>query len=264
MRTILPLALFCAVGCASTDAFVFHPARYPAGNWQPKGEDAWFTSADGTKLHGWYLAAERPKAVVLYCHGNAGNVTGHWPMMRFYASELDASSLVFDYRGYGRSEGTPNEQGVLADARAAREWLAKRAGVAEKDIVLVGRSLGGGVACHLAAHDGARALVLENTFTSVPDVAASKLPLLPVGWLMNTRLDSLSCIAQYHGPLLMTHGDADRTIPLGLGQRLFDAANEPKQFVLVPGGTHNAPPTQAYLRALKAFFAALDGKQAAR
>src|SRR5690606_21254788 len=102
----------------------------------------------------------------------------------------------------GRSEGVPSEQGILADARAARQWLAQRAGVREQDIVLMGESLGGGVMVDLAASDGARALILENTFTSLPDVAAFHYPWLPVRTLMRTRFDSLSKIGNYHGPLL--------------------------------------------------------------
>src|SRR5439155_17149604 len=124
-------------------------------------EDAWFEADDGTRLHGWFAEAKNPRAVVLHTHGNAGNVTHRAPLLELFRERLRASILVFDYRGYGRSEGTPDEKGILADARAARRWLAKRAGVAESDVVLHGTSLGGGVAVDLAARDGARGLVLE-------------------------------------------------------------------------------------------------------
>ncbi len=256
-----PLALLCmlAAGCASTDVFVYHPAPHPAGHWEDGPEDAHFASADGTRLHGWFLPAAGQRHVVLYCHGNAGNVTGHRAMMRFYAERLHASILVFDYRGYGKSEGTPGEEGVLADARAARAWVAERAGEGEGEVVLVGRSLGGGVACRLASETPCRALVLESTFTSVPDAAASHFPLLPVSWLLSTRLDSLSCIGRHKGPLLVSHGDADRTIPFALGKRLYEAAGGPKHFVRIPDGGHNDPPTPEYLRELRAFFTGLSG-----
>jgi fermentation-respiration switch protein FrsA (DUF1100 family) len=147
-------------------------------------------------------------------------------VLRLYRDRLNASVLVFDYRGYGKSEGTPSEAGLLADARAARRWLAARTGVAERDIVVVGKSLGGGVAVDLAAKDGARALILESTFPSLPEVAAHHVPWLPTHWLMNTRLNSVAQIGNYHGPLLQSHGDADRTIPYEMGRKLFDAANE--------------------------------------
>lgn len=241
-------------------SLLFRPAIYPEGDWQPTDlvhEEAWFASADGTRLHGWFCPAANPRAVVLYLHGNAGNVTGLKWTARRLQEKLGVSVLVFDYRGYGRSDGTPTEEGILADARAARRWLAARAGVDERDLVLLGRSLGGAVAVDLAARDGARALILENTFTSMTEVARGKAWPLPVGSVMHTRLDSLSKIAAYHGPLLQTHGDADRLVPFEMGKRLFAAANEPKRFIPVPGGGHNDGPSDAYYRALDEFLTRL-------
>jgi fermentation-respiration switch protein FrsA (DUF1100 family) len=239
---------------------VFFPQRFPQGDWHPTNvavEDAWFEATDGVHLHGWFAQAEQPRAVVLYAHGNAGNITSRREVLRFFRDQLRASILVFDYRGYGRSQGSPTEAGILADARGARRWLARREGIAEGDIVLLGQSLGGGVAVDLAARDGARGLILENTFTSLPDVGASYFKLVPVHWLMSMRLDSLARIRDYHGPLLQTHGDADTTVPFELGKRLFEGANEPKQFICVPGGGHNDPPTRDYLVALDRFLDAL-------
>jgi fermentation-respiration switch protein FrsA (DUF1100 family) len=252
-----------ASGCAAVggggleESLIFHPRPYPEGDWDRQDvphEDAWFASSDGTRLHGWFAEAPALRAVVLYAHGNAGNVAAWAPVLRLFRDRLGCSVLVFDYRGYGRSEGEPDEAGILADARAARRWLARRAGVAEKDVVLVGRSLGGAVAVDLAAEDGARALVLENTFTSMPDVAAGMLPLVPVRWLMRTRLDSRAKIGRYRGPLLQTHGDADRAVPYALGRELFEAANEPKQLVVVAGGGHNDAPSREYVQALDRFL----------
>jgi uncharacterized protein len=247
-------------------SLVFHPTPYPQGDWQPNDlvhEEAWFQAEDGTRLHGWYCPAANPRAVLLYTHGNAGNVTACKWAARLLQEKLGVSVLVFDYRGFGRSEGTPTEAGLLADARAARRWLAARAGVAERDIVLLGRSLGGAVAVDLAARDGARGLILENTFTSVPEVAGRQVWPLPVGSLMQVRLDSLSKIAAYTGPLLQTHGDADRLVPFEQGKRLFEAANPPKRFIPVAGGGHNDPPPPEYYRALDEFLAALPPLQPA-
>jgi uncharacterized protein len=162
--------------------------------------------------------------------------------------------LIFDYRGYGRSEGVPTEQGILADGRAARKWLATRVGVGESQIVMMGESLGGGVAVDLAAADGARGLILENTFSSLPDVAAAHYPWLPVHFLMRAQLNSAAKIPNYHGPLLQVHGDHDQVIPFALGKKLFDAANEPKQFIVIPNGDHNDPRTPAFLKAMDAFI----------
>jgi fermentation-respiration switch protein FrsA (DUF1100 family) len=241
------------------EALIFFPARFPEGDWQPPGlpfEDAWFQSADGTRLHGWYVPHEQPRAVVLFCHGNAGNISHRADMLRVLHDLVGVSVLAFDYRGYGRSEGKPNEAGILADARAARAWLAQRAGIGQNEIVLMGRSLGGAVAIDLAANDGARALVVESSFTSIPDVAAYHYPWLPVRWAMRTRLDSLGKITAYRGPLLQSHGTADTIIPYRLGCRLFEAANQPKQFITLPDLDHNDPQPLEYYDRLTKF---LDG-----
>ncbi len=264
------VTLLTAIGCTALmsgrpieDTFVFQPQAAPKRSWACGHgvEDARFESADGCRLHGWFAAAEHPRAVVLYAHGNAENVSDLVPVLQLFHDRLNVSVLVFDYRGYGRSGGTPSEDGVFADARAARRWLATRANVPEGDIVLAGRSLGGGVAVDLAARDGARGLILESTFSSLPETAARHLPLLPVRRLMRTRFDSLAKIPNYRGPLLQIHGDADRIVPPALGRKLFDAANEPKWFVSVPGGGHNDPPSHAHIEALDRFFAALSASQ---
>lgn len=237
--------------------FIFFPTRYPEGDWQPEGivfEDASFKAPDGTQLHGWYLPHENPRAVVLFCHGNAGNVSGRAETLQILHDDVGAAVLIFDYRGYGRSEGRPNEEGVLADARAARAWLANRAGVAEPEVVLMGRSLGGAVAVDLAAGDGARALVVESSFSSITDVAAYYYPWLPVRWMMRTRLDSAGKIAAYHGPLLQSHSTADTIVPYRLGRRLFEAANEPKRLITFSDLDHNDPQPPEYYDALIAFL----------
>ncbi len=239
---------------------VFIPSKYPEGDWRPYGltpEDAWFESSDGVRLHGWYVAHERPLAHVLFCHGNAGNVTHRDDVLRQLHDLVGASVLVFDYRGYGRSSGSPNEKGILADARAARTWLAQRAGIAEERVVLMGESLGGAVAVHLAAERAARGLVLENTFTTLPDVAAAHYPWVPVRLLMRTRLDSLEKIRGYRGPLFQSHGDRDTIVPYELGRRLFEAAEGPKQFYLLSGADHNDPHPRAYYEALRGFLEGL-------
>ena len=240
-------------------SLVFAPSRYPAGDWQPAGlafEDAWFTAKDGMRLHGWYVPHPQPRAVVLFCHGNGGNVALWADVLRILHDRMGVTAMGFDYRGYGRSEGTPSEAGVLADGRAARRWLAQRAGIPENQIVLMGRSLGGAVAVDLAA-EGARGLILESTFTSMPEVGHATMPWLPVRMLMQTQFNSLAKIGNYHGPLLQSHGTADRLIPFAMGRQLFAAANEPKQFIAIPGGDHNDPQTDAYYAALFKFLGRL-------
>jgi uncharacterized protein len=242
-------------------SLLFYPVpSHGDSNRQPMGldaENAHFQSADGTKLHGWYLRHPDPRAVVLFCHGNAGNISHRAGLLKILHQRVGVSAMIFDYRGYGHSEGTPTEAGVMADARAARKWLAQRAGIAEDRIVLMGRSIGGAVAVDLASSDGAVGLVLESTFSSVPDVAAKLYPLLPVRLLMRSKFDSAAKIGRYHGPLLQSHGDADRVVPYKLGRRLHAAANSPKQFVVIPGGDHNDPQTTEYYDALVAFLDSL-------
>ncbi|MEX0937004.1 MAG: alpha/beta hydrolase [Pirellulales bacterium] len=245
------------------NSLIFLPSRHPEGFWSPDGlavENATFHSADGTRLHGWYVHHENPQAVILFSHGNAGNLSHRAAIIERLNRQLRASVLIFDYRGYGKSEGSPTEQGIVADARAARHWLAERAGVEEREIVLLGRSLGAGVAVDLAARDGARALVLQNAFPSLPDVAAEHYWWLPVRLLMRNRLDSLSIIDQYHGPLLQSHGTADRVVPYALGRKLFEAANEPKQFIDLPGLGHNDIHPDSYYRALDDYLSGLPDR----
>jgi len=142
--------------------------------------------------------------------------------------------------------------------------LAAREKIAEKQIVLMGESIGGAVAVDLAARDGARGLVLESTFDSLPEVAAYHYPWLPVRWAMRTRCDSVAKIGAYHGPLLQAHGDADTIVPLRFGRRLFDAANQPKQFLLLSGHDHNDPMPPEYYDRLGAFLDALEKSRAAK
>ncbi|HZZ70830.1 MAG TPA: alpha/beta hydrolase [Pirellulales bacterium] len=238
------------------NSLVYFPSKYPEGDWQPADfalEDLWMTTGDGVKIHGWYIPCEQPRAYLLFAHGNAGNITYRVELMR-RLHQLHVATLFFDYRGYGRSDGSPNETGVLFDARAARKALAEKAGLPEDRLIMMGESLGGGVAVNLAAQDGARALILENTFTSAPDVAAKHYPFLPCKLLMRNRFNSLAIIGQYHGPLLQFHGDADTIVPYALGEQLFAAANEPKTFVTIPHGDHNDDRTPKFYEGLAEFL----------
>ena len=252
IRSFGPLIVFAmfSAGCFSPvvrkfeTSQVFQPSVYPKGDWNPSGlayEDAFFQAADGTHLHGWFLSHPEARAVVLFAHGNAGNLSHRREMLEELRDRQQVSVMMFDYRGYGRSEGKPHEAGLLQDARAARRWLANRTGHSESEIVLMGRSLGGGVMVDLAVHDGAPALVLVNTFNSLVDVAEHHISWLPADKLMVNRLDSISKIGRYDGPVLQTHGDRDRVVPYEFALELFGAAKSPKQFVMVPGGGHNDP-----------------------
>ena len=223
------------------ELFGLFPAKYPQGDWSPAEtvfEDCWFQALDGIRLHGWYARHAHPQAVLLFLHGNAGNVADRAAVCAYMREDLSASVLLFDYRGYGRSEGQPTIEGMLNDARAARDYLAARERVEPRSVVLLGRSFGGALAVELAAEEGARGIVLESTFSSLRDVAGVHYPPYLVNLLVADRLKSSNRIRGYHGPLLQSHGDSDRVIPFASGQRLFDNANQPKTFVRVPGADH--------------------------
>jgi len=266
MRYLISLALtFLASGCAHMEyvsplaslerAMIFHPTEYPARVPDIPNlavEDAWIESPDGVKLHGLFVEHPNAQGVALFCHGNAGTVAHRIETLAVLNHRNRLSVLAFDYQGYGKSEGKPSQFGILRDARAARTWLAKRAGVAESEVILMGRSV------DLASEDGAKGLVLASTFTSLPDVAHRHLPWVPVHMLMTHRLNSLEKIKRYSGPLLYSHGDADEVIPYDLGKKLYDAAPGPKQFVSTPGGTHNSRQTDEYRQAFDQFILAIS------
>ncbi|WP_417385540.1 alpha/beta hydrolase [Gimesia sp.] len=262
--------LFLLAGCASLGplsplvpverALVYQPRPFPEPDSLPENlpfEDAWFEAEDGTRLHGWYLGHPKPRAVALFCHGNAGNIVSRGETLKILQERHGLAVMTFDYRGYGKSEGKPSERGILQDARAARAWLASRAGVEETEIVLMGRSLGGAVAVDLAAEDGARGLVLASTFSSLPDAAAYHVPWIFPSLNMTQRLNSAGKIGNYSGPLLQSHGDKDQLIPIELGRKLFDAAGGPKRFIVIPGAGHNDPQPEEYRRIFDEFIASL-------
>lgn len=205
----------------------------PAG-----GQELWIETGRNQRIEARYFRHPNPQAVVLYCHGSEGTVD-KWSILAARLSELHRISiLVFDYSGYGRSSGTTSERNILRDAQAARTWLADANGIRVSDVVLMGRSLGGAVAVDLAANGGARGLILESTFSSLPDVAEWHAAWLLPEWNMTQRLNSVEKIKRYQGPLLQTHGDADKLIPISLGKELFEAASGPKRFVIAEGASH--------------------------
>ena len=246
---------------------------YPApsrerGDWRPKWlrpQNVWFRASDETKLHGWYIPHPEAQRLVVYCHGNGEHVADQANLMFRLQSNLQATLFVFDYRGYGRSRGKPYEKGCVADGMAAQRWLAEKEGVATDDIVMVGRSIGGGVAVAAAAEQGARALVLENTFSKMTDAAAALYPWLPVKLVMRNRYNSLKRIKKYHGPVFQCHGTADEVVPIELGRRLHATApTEFKQFFEIPNARHNDSLPPKYYTALASFLDRVDAKVAAR
>lgn len=224
----------------------FHPEPYKPGiAWaMPVGaEDVWFTTVDGVRLHGWFFQARAKiaKATVIYFHGNGGNVSNiGWVGERL--AERGFNAFIFDYRGYGRSQGElENEQELYADADAAYEYVSKERSVPPREIVLYGQSLGTAAVTDLAARHECAAIILESGMTSASDMATAALPWLPrkLHFLARNRFESARKLSTVHLPVLVTHGDPDPTIPTEQGRALFVAANEPKKLVLFPGAGHN-------------------------
>ncbi len=235
------------------NSMIFFPARYPAGEWEPErlgvqAEDLWFRAADGPRLHGWWFPAlsdaateqeaDREPPVLLWAHGNGGNLTGR----AAHAGALAQQGLevfIFDYRGYGRSEGSPDEQGIYRDAEAAYAFLTVDRGVAPERIVLLGRSLGSAPAARLATRVPHAGTVLVSPLPSAKRMARRMFGGLPVDFLIRSKFPVIDWVTQRDTPLLVMHGDRDEVIPVSFGREVFEAAAEPKQFVLLPGAGHN-------------------------
>jgi len=203
-------------------------------------EDLALTAEDGVRIHAWYLPPPgEPRWTVLLAHGNGGNISHRLDRTLFLQSKVGAAVLLFDYRGYGRSEGSPDEEGTYRDARAAHRWLVEEKRVPRERLVLFGESLGSAVALDLALSRPCRALVLESPFASVPAMARAVYPFLPLSALVRTRYENEAKAPRLRVPLLVLHGERDEIVPFAQGRRVFAAAPEPKRFYAIPGAGHN-------------------------
>ena len=200
-------------------------------------EDIHLNTSDGISLHGWYIPAPQPRGTVLFLHGNAGNISHRLDSVQMF-HRLGYSTLIFDYRGYGNSGGTPSEQGTYRDAEAAWRHLTEQRHTPSCRIVLFGESLGGAVAAWLAVREKPAALVIASGFTSVPDFAQQLYPYLPARWLARIRYDTRESLRSVAAPVLIAHSPEDEIIPFEHGRALFAAANPPKLFLELAGG-HN-------------------------
>jgi fermentation-respiration switch protein FrsA (DUF1100 family) len=220
-------------------------------------EDVALATPDGETLHGWWVPSGRTEApVVLFFHGNGGNVSHRLEKLAVFRS-LGADTLIIDYRGYGRSTGTPSEHGMYSDARAAYEWLTETRRVAPDRIVVYGESLGCAVGVHLAAEARTGGVVVESGFTSVPDIAQKRLPFLPVQWVLKHRFDTLDKVPRIDAPLLILHSREDELFEMSHPERLLAAARPPKRLVELQGGHNDAflVSADAYHDALAKFLA---------
>ncbi|MHC4563076.1 MAG: alpha/beta hydrolase [Planctomycetota bacterium] len=200
-------------------------------------EDLTFKAADGVTLTGWFVPAEKARGVVLLFHGNGGNI-GHRIDTLGIFNSLGLSTFIIDYRGYGRSEGKPSEKGTYLDAEAAWNYLTGERGIEPEQIILFGRSMGGVFASYLAKDRAVAGVIVESCFTSAVDMGAELFPLMPVRLLSRYKYPAADYLSQATCPVLVIHSPDDDIIPFHYGQRLFDAAPEPKTFLQI-AGSHN-------------------------
>ncbi len=211
-----------------------------------------FDASDGVKLSGWFVPAEDRRGVVLFFHGNAGNISHRLESIDVF-HRLRLSVFIFDYRGYGQSEGRVTEKGTYLDAEAAWRYLLDERQVDPGEIYIFGRSLGGAVGSWLAQDHTPRALIVESTFTSIPDIAAQLYPFLPVRRLARFRYSAIDYVQQVSCPVLIVHSRDDEMIRFSHGRKLFEAANEPKQFLEIRG-SHN----EGFITSAKLYVDGLD------
>ena len=232
------------------EGFIFYPEKDLSGDpgdWDLPFDDVYFRMADALKLHGWYVPGNR-RETLLWCHGNAGNISDRLDLMKLLHDKVGVNIFIFDYRGYGNSQGRPTEDGTYRDAHGAMDYLRARPDIEGDKIVVFGQSLGGAIAVDLACRNKCLGLILESTFTSLVDIFEMPPKAFPV------KYDSYSKIKRVKVPLLVLHGDHDDVVPFESGYTLYKAANEPKKFCAIEGALHN----DTYIVGGEAYFAAIN------
>jgi uncharacterized protein len=220
-------------------------------NW----EDAYFKTGDSVKINGWFLKNPQALSTVIFAHGNAGNMSDRMLRIKFFY-DLGLNVLIFDYRGYGNSEGKPSEAGMYLDAQGAYDYLAARGDVNMKNIILYGASIGGVAVIDLAVHRPAALLVVESSFTNATDMAHVHYPFVP-GFVLSLKFNSFDKVKTLALPKLFIHSPEDEVVPYWIGQKLFESAAEPKEFLKIKGGhndgsiTVDSSAAEEFIRVLK-------------
>ena len=249
---------------------VYHPDRTLYATGRELGrpmEDVSFRARDGVELSGWFFPAStnstRRDLALLFCHGNAGNISNRLEMCQTLLA-TGASLFIFDYRGYGRSQGRPTESGTYLDAEAAYDWLRAK-GFAGTNIIAMGESLGGGVGAELCLNRENGGLILQSTFTSMPDIGSEIFPWLPVRWLGRVKYETQRKLPRLHVPVLVMHSRTDGLIGYHHAEKNFAAANEPKLFCEIQGG-HNEPLAvrAQFLEGIEKFLLLVDKARSAK
>jgi fermentation-respiration switch protein FrsA (DUF1100 family) len=220
--------------------FLYSPVQevlYTPGELGLDFEKVIFKSDDGLTLSGWHIPANNSELTVLFCHGNGGNMMHCLDSINILYN-LGLNCFIFDYRGYGNSDGKAGEEGTYLDARAAYKWLTEEKKIPPNDIIVFGRSLGGSIAAQLASKVKMGALIIESAFTSYVDIGRKFYPYMPVRWFARFSYRTIDYVKNVHCPVMIIHSRNDETIPFEFGLELYEAANEPKEFVEI-FGSHN-------------------------
>ena len=221
--------------------FIFFPQRpfdFAPESFGLAYEDAYFTTDDGKKLHGWFFRAEKSQPVILHFHGNAGNISHRLDLVQPYLRK-GLSVFLFDYRGFGRSEGRPSEKGLYLDGMAAYDYLVQIKGILPGNMVLHGHSIGAAVAVEVALKRSVRSVILESAFTSTKDMARTMALFALFSPVFPAHYNNLEKVPRLRVPKLVIHGERDEIVPFAMGQKLFEAATDPKFFYPVKDAGHN-------------------------
>jgi uncharacterized protein len=243
---LLAVAAYLVISPRVAERFVFFPDRTDPGPapaiGSVEGVDVDLTTDDGVRIHGWWWEVEPGAPAIVFFHGNAGTIAIRLGTARGLV-DRGVSVFLMEYRGYGRSEGRPTEEGILEDGLAARSWVVDRVGDPRR-VVLHGRSLGGFVAAGVAARTPVGGVILESSFTSLRDMARAVYPFVPAFLFrrLDGHFDNLAALEELEEPVLVIHGDRDAIVPAEMGRRLHRAAGEPRHWLLVPGAGHNDLP----------------------
>ena len=236
---------------------VFYPTRHIAATPAAIGlpfEDVFIKAQDKVTINGWLVKSPTGRGTLIFCHGNAGNIGDRLKKIQLF-HQMGFNILIIDYRGYGKSQGRPSEAGIYTDAVAAYDYLRSRKDIDHARIIGYGESLGGSVIVDLATQRELAALIVDSSFTSAADMAKTIYPFIP-SFLLGTKLDSLAKVRTITAPKLFIHSRADEVVPFRLGERLYQSAAKPKEFLELTGG-HNDTPADAQEKMARGIIAFL-------
>lgn len=249
------IAAIALAECSCKNRYLFHPYKEIVATPASIGlsfEDVYFTTADAVRLNAWWVPAAGARATVLVCHGNGGNISYMLYTIRVF-HDMKCNVLVFDYRGYGRSSGSPTEEGTYRDVDAAWRFLTETKKISPRSIVVIGHSLGGPIAAWLCQTRQPAALVLQSTFTRAAEVAIFHFRMAPGVVLFGDTYNTAAYVTRVRCPILVVHSPEDNIVPFDLGEKLYKACPDPKEFLLIHGD-HNS----AFIESLKQYVPALD------